>query len=159
MQETLTRALQLGEDLSSFKLVTDHLQVRLNAANKTGALEEEELGGKETREDETSYYTNSMIHNLHHKFMAFIISGSGRDARRRGGGEVGTARCTDRTARNINHVNKRGANTDRAAELVQENIQLGLRETEEGDASSLLFKQTEKTSRDRQTHNRPTSIM
>lgn len=52
MQETLTRALQLGEDLSSFKLVTDHLQVRLNAANKTGALEEEEeeeLGGKETR--------------------------------------------------------------------------------------------------------------
>lgn len=45
MRVALTTALQLGENLSSFKLVADHLQVRLNAADEAGALEERGGGG------------------------------------------------------------------------------------------------------------------
>jgi len=45
-QKTLTGALQLGENLSSFELVADHLQVWFDAANEAGALEEWRRGEK-----------------------------------------------------------------------------------------------------------------
>lgn len=38
----LTGALQLGQDLSSFKLVADHLQVGFDAADEAGALEDKQ---------------------------------------------------------------------------------------------------------------------
>ena len=50
--EELTRTLQLRQNLSSFKLVADHLQVGFDAADEAGALQEEEEEQEEEEGEE-----------------------------------------------------------------------------------------------------------